>query len=81
MITDPEMSSIATKLFQSIKDRNKHLILTYGTELRDRFGEEMDTVVKLLEHKSDVENSTDGSKPEFLHDFVRSICGKTIPDD
>lgn len=80
IITDPEMSSIATKLFQSIKDRNKDLILSYGTELRDRFGDEMDTVVKLLEYKSNVDNSADGSKPEFLHDFVRSVCGKTIPE-
>ena len=80
VITDPEMSSIATKLFQSIKDRNKDLILSYGRELRDRFGAEMDTVVKLLEYKSDVDMSAGGSKPEFLYDFVRSVCGKTIPD-
>lgn len=75
-ITDPEMSAIATKLFQSIKDRNKELIMTYGTELRDRFGDEMDMVVKLLEYKS----SADGSRPEFLHDFVKIVCGKTISE-
>ena len=78
IITDPEMSSVATKLFESIKDRNKALIFSYGTELRERFGDEMDTVVKLLEYKNDVENSADGSKPDFFHDFVRSVCGKTI---
>jgi len=78
VITDPEMASVATKLFESIKDRNKALIFSYGTELRERFGDEMDTVVKLLEYKSDVENSADGSKPDFYHDFVRSVCGKTI---
>lgn len=78
IITDPEMASMATKLFESIKDRNKALIFSYGTELRERFGDEMDTVVKLLEYKSDVENSADGSKPDFFHDFVRSVCGKTI---
>jgi hypothetical protein len=80
VITDPEMASTATKLFQSIKDRNKDLILSYGTELKERFGEEMETVVKLLEYKSDVDNSAEGSKPEFLYDFVRSVCGKTIPE-
>jgi len=78
VITDPEMSSLATKLFQSIKDRNKDLIMEYGRELRDRFGEEMDMVVKLLEYKSDVDNSAESMRTEFLHDFVRSVCGKTI---
>ena len=45
VITDPEMTNIATKLFQSIKDKNKDLIFSYGTELRDRFGDEMDCKV------------------------------------
>ena len=78
VITDPEMTNIATKLFQSIKDKNKDLIFSYGTELRDRFGDEMDLVVKLLEYKNGVDNSADGSKPEFLHDFVKSVCCKAV---
>ena len=35
-------------------------------------------IVKLLEYKSGVNNSADGSKPEFLHDFVKSVCCKAV---
>jgi hypothetical protein len=80
IITDPEMGSVATKLFQSIKDKNKDLIMTYGNELKDRFGDEMDMVVKLLEYKSSVDSGSEGSKTDFYHDFVKSVCSKTIPE-
>jgi len=38
VITDPEMSTLATKFFQSIKDKNKDLIIEYGTKLNDHLG-------------------------------------------
>jgi hypothetical protein len=79
--TDPEMSTLATKFFQSIKDQNKNLIFEYGNELKDKFGEELDTIVQMLEYKTNVDNSADGTKSDFFHEFVKSICGKTIPDN
>jgi hypothetical protein len=47
VITDPEMSTLAVKFFESIKERNKELICKYATELKERLGDEnvMDTVV------------------------------------
>jgi len=78
VITDPEMSNVATKFFNSIKDKNKELIIQYGTEMRERFGDELDTIVNLLDYKINVENGADGSKTDFYHDFVRNICNKTI---
>ena len=78
VVTDPEMSTIATKLFQSIKDKNKDLIMSYGNELRDKFGDEMETVIELLGYKSGVDDGAGGSKSEFFHDFVKSVCGKSV---
>ena len=78
IVSDPEMATIATKLFQSIKDKNKDLIMTYGNELKDKFGDEMGTVIELLGYKSGVDNGAEGSKSEFYHDFVKSVCGKSV---
>ena len=78
VVTDPEMATIATKLFQSIKDKNKYLIMTYGNELKDKFGDEMDTVIELLGYKSGVDDGAGGSKSEFYHDFVKSVCCKSV---
>ena len=78
VITDPEMSTLATKFFQSIKDKNKDLIIEYGTKLNEHLGEHLDDLIEILDIKSGVDNGADGSKTEFYHDFVKNICGKTI---
>ena len=78
VVTDPEMATIATKLFQSIKDKNKDLIMSYGNELKDKFGDEMGTVIELLGYKSGVDDGAGGSKSDFYHDFVKSVCGKSV---
>jgi len=78
IVTDPEMSSIATKFFQSIKDKNKFLIFEYGNAMKERFGDELETIVKIMDNKMNVDNGADGAKTEFYHDFVKSICNKTV---
>ena len=78
VITDPEMSTLATKFFQSIKDKNKDLIFEYGTKLKDHLGDHLDDLIEILDYKSNVDNGADGSKTDFYHDFVKNICGKTI---
>jgi predicted KAP-like P-loop ATPase len=78
VITDPEMSTLATKFFQSIKDKNNDLIIEYGTKLNEHLGDRLGDLIEILDIKSGVDNGADGSKTEFYHDFVKNICGKTI---
>ena len=81
IITDPEMSNLATKFFISIKEKNKALILEYGEKLKENFGDEIDTIVKILDYKTAVDNGSDGcSRTDFHHDFVKQMCCKTIKD-
>ena len=81
IITDPEMTNLATKFFNSIKDKNKELIVEYGEKLKENFGDEIDTIVKIFDYKSAVDSSSGGSKTEFQYDFVKQMCSKTIRDD
>ena len=78
VITDPEMTCLATKFFKSIKDRNKELIMKYGNELKEKFGDEMDTIVSILDYKMAVDKGSEGEKTEFHHEFVKQLCSKTI---
>jgi len=80
VITDPEMTNLATKFFKSIKDKNKTLILEYGNQLHERLGDNIDTIVQLMEYKIKVDNGADGEKQDFHHDFVKQMCSKTIVD-
>jgi len=81
VITDPEMTNLATKFFNSIKNKNKELILEYGEQLKENFGDEVDTIVKIFDYKSAVDNGSAGNKTEFHHDFVKQMCSKTIKED
>ena len=68
VITDPEMTSLASKFFESIKEK---------------LGDDnvMDTVVKLFDYKAAVEKGSDGGeKTDFHHDFVRQMCSQTIKE-
>jgi hypothetical protein len=81
VITDPEMNNLATKFFNSIKDKNKELIVEYGEKLKENFGDEVDTIVKIFDYKSAVDGGSTGNKSDFHHDFVKQMCSKTIKDD
>lgn len=80
VITDPEMTILTLKFFDSIKEKNKELICKYANELKEKLGDDnvMDTVVKLFEYKSAVENGSD--KTEFHHNFIRQMCSQTLKE-
>ena len=80
VITDPEMTTLAKKFFESIQEKNKELICKLANDLKERLGDEnvMDTVVKLFDYKEAVNRCSDGEKSDFHHDFVKSICSQTI---
>jgi len=82
VITDPEMNVLASKFFESIKEKNKELIKKYASEAQERLGDDnvMDTVVKLFDYKSAVEKGSEGEKTDFHHDFVRQMCSQTIKE-
>jgi hypothetical protein len=80
IITDPEMAGLATKFFNSIKDKNKELICVYANELKEKLGDNdiMDTMVKIFDYKMSVDKGSDGEKTEFHHDFVTQMCSQTL---
>ena len=78
VITDPEMTNLATKFFNSIKDKNKELIVECSDKLKENFGDEVDTIVKIFDYKASVDNGSDGTKTEFQYDFVKYMCSQTI---
>lgn len=71
--TDPHMSILETKFFQSIKHKNKDLIIEYGAKLNKYLGEHLNDLIEILDIKSGVDNGADRSKTEFYHDFVKNI--------
>ena len=80
VITDPEMTQLTTKFFNSIKDKNKELIFQYGNELKERFGDEMDTIVEILDYKMAVDKGSEGERSDLHHDFVKQMCSQTLRD-
>jgi hypothetical protein len=82
VITDPEMTTLTKKFFESIYEKNKELICKYANELKERLGDEnvMDTVVKIFEYKEAVNRGCDGEKTDFHHDFVKRMCSQTLKD-
>jgi hypothetical protein len=82
VITDPEMTGLTLKFFNSIKDKNKELVCLYANELKEKLGHDdiMDTMVKIFDYKMAVDKGSDGEKTEFHHDFVRHMCSQTIKE-
>ena len=78
VITDPEMTNLATKFFNSIKDKNKELIIECSNKLKENFGDEVDTIVQIFDYKSAVDRGSTGEKTEFHHDFVKELCSQTL---
>ena len=78
IVIDPEMTTLARKFFNSIKEKNKELICMYANELKERLGDEnvMDTVVKIFDYKAAIDQGSDGEKNEFHHDFVKQVCSQ-----
>ena len=80
VITDPDMTNLATKFFNSIKDKNKELIMECSDKLKENFGDEVDTIVKILDYKTAVDNFSEGEKGEFNEGFVKYMCSQTLKE-
>jgi hypothetical protein len=82
VITDPDMTELTLKFFNSIKDKNKELISMYVNELKEKLGctDIMDTMVKIFNYKTSVDKCSDGEKTEFHYDFVRQMCSQTVKE-
>lgn len=83
LITDPEMSNLASKFFESIMERNNELILQNQMELWDHCREtnfDPEDANKMIEYMLGVKNGSKGEKTEFSNDFVKVICNKTVKD-
>jgi hypothetical protein len=82
VITDPEMTGLALKFFNSIKEKNKELICLYANELKEKLGDDniMDTMVKIFDYKMAVDRGSEGEKTEFHYDFVKQMCSQTIKE-
>ena len=81
VITDPEMANLSKKFFSSIREKNSELIIKYGEEFKEKFGEHMGALVNIYGYKMNVNESSEGNKPDFLHDFIKHVCSQTIKDE
>ena len=78
LINDPEMNRLATKFFQSIKDRNTELIKEYGALLSKDFAENVDKLGELADFKVGVTRGADGEKTDFSHEVIKNVCSQSV---
>lgn len=78
--TDPEMTKLSQKFFESIADKNKALAMEVVSQLPEDLDPEnkMKIVCDMAELMSSVNQSAVGNKTDFTHDFVRGVCSKTV---
>ena len=84
IITDPEMTNLATKFFESIQEKNTALIVKYKEEFLEKYGNsefDSEDITKIIECLLGVKNSARGDKTDFQHDFVKQVCNKTIKEE
>jgi hypothetical protein len=80
LITDPEMTTLATKFFDSIWDKNRQLISEYGKQLFESDNIDTEQVDKLIEIGDSIRRSSGGEKTDLQHDWVKAVCSKTIKE-
>ena len=78
VINDPEMNRLATKFFDSIKERNRELIQEYGAILSQDFAENVDKLGELADFKVSVNKGADGERTEFSHEVIKSVCSQSV---
>jgi hypothetical protein len=80
ILTDPEMSTLSRKFFESIADKNKTLAMDVVSKLPADLDPEsrMKIVCDMADIMSCVNQSATGNKNDFTHDFVRGVCSKTV---
>jgi hypothetical protein len=76
VITDPDMTKLSFKLFDSIKSRNKELTLEFlnslEPELKLQMAEDMSNQVAM------VNLGAEGEKTDLYFDFIKNICSQII---
>lgn len=80
LITDPEMSKITQKLFESINSRNKELIMEFLRESRDTIDPvvQMEMMTDMGDYIAMVNRGAAGEKTDLYHDFVKNVCSQSI---
>jgi regulator of replication initiation timing len=79
-ITDPEMTRLSQKFFESIRDKNKVLAIECVEQLSDDMDivEKMQIMTDMSQLMVDVNNSASGDKNDFTHDFVKGVCSESV---
>lgn len=80
VITDPEMEKLTKKLFDSINSRNKELIMEF---IKDTSGKldpivQMEMMTDMGDYIAMINRGAAGEKTDLYHDFIKTICSKTI---
>jgi len=80
VITDPEMTKLAKKLFESINSRNKELIMEF---LQDTSGTldpvvQMEMMTDMGDYIAMVNRGAAGEKTDLYHDFVKNVCSQSV---
>lgn len=80
VITDPEMTKLAKKLFESINSRNKELIMEF---LQDTSGTldpvvQMEMMTDMGDYIAMVNRGAAGEKTDLYHDFIKNVCSQSI---
>lgn len=85
IVIDPEMSTLSSLLFDSIRQKNKELSIQYINEINEKIGGDqdnmeywMDIASKFSEQDLEILRMFNGEKNGFFHDILRNICCKTL---
>ena len=80
--TDPEMVSLTKRLFESIKARNKELIMKYVNELAPEMDDStrFDIMCDMSNYMLRLSEGAEGEKSDFVDGFVKTTCSTCIPD-
>lgn len=80
LITDPEMGKLSQKLFESIKTRNKTLVMEFAKDLAGTVDPEVqiNIMADLGDYIAMVNRGADGEKTDLYHDFVKNVCSQSV---
>ena len=80
LAVDPEMTKLSKKLFESIKTKNKELIMECINEMPGSIDPavKMDMMTDFGEYIIFVNRGAEGEKTELFHDFVKRVCSQSI---
>ena len=76
VITDPEMSKLSKKLFESINSRNKELIMEFLQDISGTLDPvvQMEMMTDMGDYIGMVNRGAVGEKTDLYHDFVKNVC-------